>query len=94
MKYEILPAMKMMSCAELNAALFTHEPTHEDALPNHAIFAGYYCENSECVVRNVTIDAKWEDGNRPKETPFKCPACKTKMRFLHHIKVRTLVPCE
>jgi hypothetical protein len=51
----------------------------------------WYCENSECVVREVTIFCKLFGEVLPK---MKCPACQKLLKFHHWLKNEILVPYE
>jgi len=51
----------------------------------------WYCENTWCVVRQVTISCKLYGEKLPT---MKCPACRSKMKFQHWLCGETLVPYE
>jgi hypothetical protein len=51
----------------------------------------WYCQNSECVVRHVTIFCKLHGEDLPK---MKCPACRKQLKFHHWLRHEILVPCK
>jgi hypothetical protein len=49
----------------------------------------WYCDNSDCVVRECTIRCKLHGEKLPK---MRCPACSSALKFHHWIGHETLVP--
>ena len=48
----------------------------------------WYCENTWCVVRQVTVSCKLFGEPLPA---MKCPACRKPMKFNHWLRCETLV---
>lgn len=67
----------------------------EDSHRRRFIIEGeWYCQNSDCCVREVRITAKWPDGDRPDEPQFECPSCAGTLDFHGHLKTTVLYPVK
>jgi hypothetical protein len=51
----------------------------------------WYCQNPNCVVREVIIRCKLYGEAMPR---MKCPACGKPLKFHHWLRHKTLVPCK
>jgi hypothetical protein len=63
--------------------------------PQYPVFptTRWYCPNSDCVVRDVRIDAKYLDGPPPKNPKrMNCPSCGEPLDFKHYLEDVTLEP--
>ena len=49
----------------------------------------WYCDNQNCVVRQVTVSCKLFGEPLPT---MKCPACRSRMKFNHWLRSESLVP--
>lgn len=59
------------------------------------IYGEWYCQNEDCNVRTVQINAKWPGGDRPAMPEFKCPQCgRGPLKFHNFLDVEVLVAEE
>src|SRR5262249_32482788 len=85
--------LDLFRSSELADALFAKVTCNQR--PDHPACpeGQWYCENEDCVVREVCILAKYLDGVPPKCPPrMRCPSCGEPMTFHHYIKHLTLIP--
>ena len=53
----------------------------------------WYCGNTHCEVREVTIEAKYIGRTPPNSPPtMRCPACAEELRFGNYVSDMTLLP--
>lgn len=83
----------LMTGAELAAALVAEQPAkrpENDRLPHGC----WYCENEECVVREVTVAAKLPDPGDKLPAKLHCPCCQEVLSFQHWLTEVTLLPVQ
>jgi hypothetical protein len=51
----------------------------------------WYCQNPDCVVREVTVRCKLYGEAMPT---MRCPGCGKRLKFHHWLRHETLVPCK
>lgn len=88
------PDEHAMTTRQLLESKYATEISAVDRHPRHKIWGRWYCINDECHVRLVTIDATWEDGDRPPMPEFRCPSCRKPLAFQEHLRQVTLLPLE
>lgn len=52
----------------------------------------WYCQNSDCDVREVTIEEKHYGHNKERVKPMKCPRCGRDMAHTGYVEHRYLEP--
>lgn len=80
---------EFISAAELATASFRY---HLVGKPKNEQFfeAEWYCQDSDCVVREVTIHCKLLDPDDKEPRKVKCPACGSRLTFHGYIMVETI----
>jgi len=81
-----------LTAGQLANAAFRTSLSSDDPSPRHDIHGEWYCENEHCPVREVRVNAKWPEGDRPKMPRFACPSCGLNLKFHGHVKTTTLTP--
>ena len=77
-----------LTASELGEAIYYQVPSPKPENP--ACPEGeWYCQNPECVVREVTIYCKLHGEGR---SVMRCPACGELLKFHHWLRTETLVP--
>jgi hypothetical protein len=72
----------------LEGAIYYQVPSEKPA--DRACPRGeWYCQNPECVVREVTIFSKLHGEGR---SVMRCPVCGSLLKFHHWLRTETLVP--
>lgn len=84
----------VFSMQELMECKFFFELWDSDPEPKLLIHGEWYCEGSDCAVREVRINARWPDGDRPKTPRFECPACGGMLKFHGHLAETVLIPVD
>jgi hypothetical protein len=82
------PASGFYHLSELNGSIGYDVPSKEPENPD-CPKGEWYCQNSECVVRTVTIFCKLHGEDLPK---MRCPACRQLLKFHHWLRHEILVP--
>lgn len=62
----------------------------DDRLPE----GEWYCENQDCVVREVVISSKLIEPDDVVPPKLWCPGCKRLLKFHHWLRHLTLVPVQ
>src|SRR5262249_12509894 len=78
----------LFNMSELDEAKFADHVTTKPAC-KHTPRGEWYCQNSDCVVREVVIKVKLY-GKRMPNT-MKCPVCGTMLDFHHYLETETLL---
>lgn len=77
-----------VSLGELAGAIWYEVASHQPQNP-YCPKGEWYCQNPECIVREVTVSCKlW----REVFPTIKCPACRKPLKFHHWLRTETLVP--
>lgn len=84
--------LMVFSLAELDGAKTTKRRV-DKPLSDHCNEAEYFCQNTDCVVREVTIRVKLH--GEPRPATFLCPACGIgPLKFHNWIEQETLFLVE
>ena len=82
------PASGFYAVSALEGSIGYELPSKEPKNPN-CPRGEWYCENSDCVVRHVTVYCKLYGEPLPK---MRCPACRKVLKFHHWLRHEILVP--
>jgi hypothetical protein len=86
--YKRFEPVGVVWASELIGSKSCSRPTSELENPN-VPEGEWYCENSDCVVRECTIRCKLYGEELPR---MNCPACSSPLKFHHWIGHEILVP--
>ena len=84
------PASGFYTLSALEGSVYYRVACQEPEDPN-CPEGEWYCQNSECVVRQVMVFCKLFGEALPQ---MRCPACRQQLEFHHWLRTETLVPYE